>query len=614
MLGTGAPDLARGHLPHQLTSFIGRERELAELKGLLERSRLLTLTGPGGSGKTRLGLQLAAEVKDGFPDGVYFVALAPVGRPDLVLSSIAQGIGLRDEGDRPLPDRLRSYLEHARVLILLDNFEHLITAAPAVTQILQATVAPRVVATSRAPLHVSGEQEYEVPPLQVPDREPATVAGVAGCESVRLFTERARAVRPDFVLDEDNAGTIAAIARRLDGLPLAVELAAARVKLLPPGSLLARLERSLPVLVGGARDLPERQQTLRATIAWSYGLLGTGAGRLLATCSVFRGGIGLEEAGSVCTAATEPGAEVLDGLEELVDQSLLRRIDRPEGPGGPRFGMLFGVREYAAERLAEMPERARVEEGHAATFLALAEAAAQGLRGPGELQWLDRLETEHQNIRAALDWYAEHEPGQALRLAAAMSRFWGVRGHFTEGRQRLRALLDAIPDATATRVRALNGAASLAIDQGDYQGARDLLGQSIRLSQALGDRHSEAMALVYLSRSLIADRRPAEAVPHIDRALQLLDESADPAAVATALLYAGLAARFTGQFVVACAQAERSVELCRVAGYRSVGARSLQLLGQARLERGDIRGARSALEEALPTCLELGDRWVVRSR
>jgi predicted ATPase len=237
MFGPGAPDLARGHLPRQLTSFIGREHELAELKGLLERSRLLTLTGPGGSGKTRLGLQLAAEAADGFPDGVYFVALAPVGHPDLVLSSIAQGIGLRDEGDRPLPDRLCSYLEHARVLILLDNFEHLIAAAPAVTQVLQATLAPRIMVTSRAPLHVSGEQEYEVPPLQVPDPESATVAAVAGCESVRLFTERARAVRPGFALDEDNAGTIAAIARRLDGLPLAVELAAARVKLLPPASL-----------------------------------------------------------------------------------------------------------------------------------------------------------------------------------------------------------------------------------------------------------------------------------------------------------------------------------------------------------------------------------------
>jgi predicted ATPase/DNA-binding CsgD family transcriptional regulator len=607
---TGALTRFPDNLPRQLTSFIGRERELQDLNELLERSRLLTLTGPGGSGKTRLGLQLAAEVTGGFTDGVYFVALAPVGNSDLLLSTIAQGIGLRDVGDRPLLDRLRSHLENARVLILLDNFEHLTAAAPVVAQILQATVALRIVVTSRAPLHVTGEQEYEVPPLRVPDLQSTTVAAVGGCESVRLFTERAQAVWPGFVLDEKNAALVAGIARRLDGLPLAVELAAARVKLLPLASLFARLEQSLPVLVGGARDLPQRQQTLRGTIAWSYGLLGAGAGRLLAACSVFRGGISLEAAECVCAAAIDLGIEVLDGLEELVDQSLLRRVEAA-GAGGPRFWMLFMVREYAAERLAEMPERTRVEASHAATFLALAEAAGRGLQGPGEQEWLDRLETEHQNIRAAIDWYTEHEPCDALRLAAAMSRFWGVRGHFTEGRQRLRALLDACRDETATRVKALNGAASLAIDQGDHADARDLVGESIRLSQELGYRRGEAIALVFLGRSLIASGRPAEAHPHLERALELLEGLDDPAAFATGLLYAGLAAHFTGRFEESCARYERSVDLCRAAGYRSVAARSLQQLGKSRLELGDIRGARSALEEALPTCLELGDRWVV---
>jgi predicted ATPase/DNA-binding CsgD family transcriptional regulator len=611
MASRGALDLFPDNLPRQLTSFIGRERELQDLKGFLKRSRLLTLTGPGGGGKTRLGLQLAAEVTGWFPDGVYFVALAPVGNPDLVLSSIAQGIGLRDVGGRPLLDRLRSHLENARVLILLDNFEHLIAAAPVVAQILQATVGLRIMVTSRAPLHVRGEQEFEVPPLRVPDPHCATVAAVVGCESVRLFTERAQAVWPGFVLDEENAALIAGIARRLDGLPLAVELAAARVKLLPPASLLARLEQSLPVLVGGARDLPQRQQTLRATIAWSYGLLGAGAGRLLAACSVFRGGISLEGGESVCAAAIDLGIEVLDGLEELVDQSLLRRIGGFAGPGGPRFGMLFMVREYAAERLAEMPERARVEEAHAATFLALAEEAGRALRGPSELEWLDRLETEHQNIRSAIDWYQQHEPSDALRLAAVMSRFWGVRGHFTEGRRRLTTLLGLTGDGTSTRVKALNGAASLAIDQADHQDACNLLGESIRLSQELGYRRGEATALVYLSRNLIASERPAEAGPHIDRALQLLEGSGDPAAIAIALLYAGLAAHFTGQFEEARARYGRCVDLCQTIGFSSVGARSLQQLGHTRLELGDIRGARSALEEALPTCLELGDRWVV---
>jgi predicted ATPase len=265
------------------------------------------------------------------------------------------------------------------------------------------------------------------------------VTAIAECESVRLLTERASAVSPGFVLDEENAEPIAEITRRLDGLPLAIELAAARIKLLPPASLLARLEHALPLLVGGARDPPQRQQTLRGTIAWSYGLLGAGAARLLAACSVFRGGIGLGAVESVCATAIDLGVEVLDGLEELVDQSLLRRV---EGPGGdPRFAVLAMVGEYAAERLAEVPERDRVEAAHAATFLALAETAARELRGPVELEWLDRLEAEHQNIRAALDWYQRRDPGEALRLATAMSRFWGVRGHFTEGRQRLKTLL-----------------------------------------------------------------------------------------------------------------------------------------------------------------------------
>jgi predicted ATPase/DNA-binding CsgD family transcriptional regulator len=604
-----APGLPPDNLPRQLTSFVGRERELQDLEGLLERSRLLTLTGPGGGGKTRLSLELAARVAGGFPDGVFFVPLAPVGHPDLVLSSIAQGIGLRDVGDRPLPDRLRSHLRGARMLILLDNFEHLIAAAPVVAQILQATEAVRFMVTSRAPLHVTGEQEYEVPPLQVPDPRSDTAAAVGGCESVRLFTERARAVWPGFALDEDNAGPVAGITRRLDGLPLAVELAAARVKLLPPAMLLARLEHSLPLLVGGARDLPERQQTLRATIAWSYGLLGGGARRLLAACSVFRGGISLDGAESVCAAAIDLGVGVLDGLEELVDQSLLRRVQG--AAGGPRFGMLFMVREYAAERLAEMPEQAGIEAGHAATFLALAEAAARGLTGPAELAWLDRLEAEHQNIRAALDWYSRHEPGVALRLGAAMSRFWAVRGHFTEGRQRLRTLLDGCQDATPTRVKALNGAVSLAIDQGDFADARDLAHESSRLSRELGYRRGEAMALVYLSRSLTASGRPAEAGPPVERALQLLEGLDDPAAVATALLYAGLAAHFTGRFEESCARFERSLELCRATGLPSVTTRSLQQLGKSRLELGDIRGARSALEESLPIALELGDRWVV---
>jgi predicted ATPase/DNA-binding CsgD family transcriptional regulator len=600
-----SPGPIPGNLPRQLTSFIGRAHELRDLHELLKRSRLLTLTGPGGSGKTRLSLELAAESVSRFPDGVFYVALAPVGQPDLVLSSIAQATGLHDAGDRPLLERLCRHLGTVRALLLLDNFEHVIAAAPAVAEILRATAGLTIMVTSRSPLHVTGEQEFTVPPMQVPDQPSATVAAVAECESVRLFVERAQAVWPSLVLNEENADSIAKICQRLDGLPLAVELAAARIKLLPPASLLARLENALPVLVGGARDLPQRQQTLNSTMAWSYDLLGAGAKRLLAACSVFRGGIALATAETICAGL---GIEVLAGLEELVDQSLLRRIDEP---GDPRFGMLEQVREYAYEQLAEMPERTRVESGHAATFLALAEAAERGLRGPDELQWLDLLEAEHQNIRAAIDWYTRHEPVDALRLAVAMFQFWRIRGHFTEGRSTLSTLLDANPGATAARIGALNGTAWLAIDQGDDEYARDLLSESIQLSQELGDRPGEAMALVFFGRSLITSARPAEAGPYIDRALRLLEGKEGQVSHATALLYAGLAAHYTGENEQACVRFDRCIEEFRAAGFRSMVARALQMLAHARLELKDIRGAREALEEALPTCLELGDRWLV---
>lgn len=368
------------NLPAQLTTFIGRERELAEAATLLARTRLLTLTGAGGSGKTRLSLELATEGAGNFPGGVYVVPLAPIRVPGLVLSSIAQSMGLQDSRDRPLLERLVSHLRDSEVLLVLDNFEQLLSAAPVVSELLRETSAVRIVVTSRAPLHVSGEQEYPVPPLAVPDlqRSPST-ADIASCESVHLFAERAAAAVPGFAVDEYNVAEVAQIARRLDGLPLAIELAAARVKVLPPHAILSRLEHSLGLLVGGPRDLPDRQQTLRNTIAWSYDLLGEGARRLLATYSVFRGGASLETIEAVCAKAPDIGLEVLDGLQELTDQSLLRHV---AWSGPPRFAMLETIREFATQRLDEMPEATRTREAHAAAFLGIAEEASRQLTGP----------------------------------------------------------------------------------------------------------------------------------------------------------------------------------------------------------------------------------------
>jgi predicted ATPase/DNA-binding CsgD family transcriptional regulator len=491
--GAGAPPFRPGQvsLPRPLTSFIGRERELEQAKRLLAGSYLVTLTGPGGSGKTRLCIALAAAVAGDYRDGVYFVPLAPVRDPGLVPSTIAQHIGLQDARDRPLMEHLVSQLRERQLLIVLDNFEHLLAGAPVVTRLLQETRAVRILVSSRSSLRVSGEQECPVPPLTVPaEHAHPTAASLAACESVRLFAERAAAAVPGFTLDDENAPSIAGIARRLDGLPLAIELAAARVKLLPPQAILPRLDHSLGLLTGGGRDLPDRQQTLRATIAWSYDLLTEGARRLLATCSVFAGGASLETIETVCGATVDIGLPVLDGVAELVDQSLLRSL-----PASPRYVMLETIREYAAERLDAMPEAEQVREAHAAAFLALVETGGRPHAGLARKAWLERVDAEHNNIRAALSWCRQHDPPAALGLAASMSAFWSLRGHHTEGRQRLGELLSLVPDASTARVSALNGAAWLAIDQGDYARAAGLLGESIELSHALGDTVGEGIEL-----------------------------------------------------------------------------------------------------------------------
>jgi predicted ATPase/DNA-binding CsgD family transcriptional regulator len=601
-------DSGSGGLPRPLTSFIGRERELAEARRLLTGSCLLTLTGPGGSGKTRLCLELAAEAAAGYPDGVYFVRLAPVREPSLVPSSIAQGIGLPDSGGRPLVEHLASYLRDRKLLLVLDNFEHLLAAAPVVAALLAQARDLRIVVTSRSPLRVSGEQECPVPPLALPRQDAAvTASSVAAYESVRLFAERAAAAVPDFTIDEQNAAAVAEIVRRLDGLPLAIELAAARVRLLPPEAICGRLEHSLGLLTGGSRDLPDRQRTLRATIEWSYDLLGEEARRLLAACSVFRGGVPLDVIESVCAGA-DARMTVLDGLQELMDQSLLRQLP---APGPPRYLMLETIREFAAEHLAGMPEAARLRGTHAGAFLALAEQATGPLTGLGQREWLERLDVEHNNIRAAIDWYHQEDPPAALRLAAVMSWFWSLHGHYTEGRQRLRLLLGLVSGKDTVRVRALNGAAWLALDQGDYPDADRLLSESTELSRRLNDKAGEGIAAVFGCRSMLSSGRFAEAAPYAEHALALLTEADDRPGIAFALFFLALNAQFTSKLEAACGLHERCVALCRELGFESLAARALQPLGIARLELGDLTAARTALQQGLPASVAVGDRFII---
>ena len=363
---SGAGD-APGRLPRPRTSFVGRESELAQARHLLGHNRLLTLTGPGGCGKTRLSIALAADVMGAFPGGVRFVPLAAISDASLVPVSIAQGMGLQDSRGGSLLEHLSGYLGDRKLLLVLDNFEHVLAAGGFVQELLAGSSQLRILVTSRSPLHLSGEQEFPVPALRVPEPGGArSVTAVAACESAQLFAARAGALVPGFAVDEQNAGAIAGIVERLDGLPLAIELAAARVKLLPPAAILARLEDSLGLLVSGGRDAPDRQRTLRATISWSYDLLSDAARRLLAAASVFRGGISLESIEAVCAETLHLGVPVLDALQELADHSLLR-LAVPSAPV-PRYAMLETVREFAGGRLSTMPDAAAIRAAHAAQF------------------------------------------------------------------------------------------------------------------------------------------------------------------------------------------------------------------------------------------------------
>jgi predicted ATPase/class 3 adenylate cyclase len=485
-------------LPAPATRFLGREREIAEVSELLSSSRLLTLTGPGGTGKTRLSLAVAAAVADRFPDGVAFVPLGEITQLELVLPSIAHELGLPDRGGAQPMERILAHLAARRMLLVLDNFEHIVDAAPEVAELLSGAPQVAVLVTSRSALRVYGEREYPVPPLSTPDpaRLPALDA-LARYEAVALFVDRAQAAQPSFALTDANAAAVAEICHRLEGLPLAIELAAARIKLLSPRAIRDRLTKRLDLLAGGARDLPARQQTLRGAIEWSHELLDDGDRRIFAALGVFVGGAGFEAVEEVCR---DLDVDVLECLASLVDKSLVRRDDGADGE--VRFTMLETIREYALERLEGTGAAEDVRARHAAWYLDLAERAAAVIMGPDRRRWLDVLEQEHGNLRAALGWATRTGRADlALRLASALWRFWQMRGHLVEGLERTRAAIAAADEDEdpACLARALDAAGGLAYWMGDGQTAAGFYEQELELQRRLGDRRGEAWALYSLA-------------------------------------------------------------------------------------------------------------------
>jgi predicted ATPase/class 3 adenylate cyclase len=602
------------NLPEQPTPLLGRDQEVDAVRTLLlrEEVRLVTLTGPGGIGKTRLGLQVAAELTDSFAGGVFLVALAPIADPGLVTPTIAQTLGLRETGSRSASESLKTYLAQQAVLLLLDNFEQVVTAAPEVAELLAACPRLKALVTSRQVLHLRGEHEYPVPPLELPEG-PADEATLSRCAATALFIERALAVRPDFALTEDAAHAVAEICRRLDGLPLAIELAAARVKLLSPQTTLARLSSRLSLLTDGPRDLPARQQTLRGTIGWSYDLLAPAEQHLFRRLAVFAGGWMLEAAEAVCSAVDGLDTEVLEGLGALVDQSLVRRHDVGT-QREPRFSMLETIHEYGLEQLATSGEAEALRRAHAAYYLALAEEAAPNLTGPQQGVWLDRLEREHDNLRAALAWARDRgEAALGLRLAAALWRFWYTHGYLSEGRAWLEDML-ALPAGGESqaegpvRARALYGAATLASTQDDFDRAAALWEASLALSRELDDKAIMASALNALGLAALQEGDAQRAAPLVAESLAVSRAIGDPWAIARALLSLAQTAYVQGEYSRAEALFEECLALMRQAGSTSHSAVALLYLGHAARAQGNFRRATALYQEGLALSQGLGDK------
>ena len=605
------------NLPMHLTPFIGREREVAAACTLLSRPevRLLTLTGAGGVGKTRLALAIATEMQEDFPGGVCFVSLAPIRDVELVLPAIVQALGLQGTGALSPLDHLKAALREQHLLVLLDNFEQVVAAAPRLLDLLAACPQVKLLVTSRQVLRVRGEREFAVLPLTLPDPKYLPDAETAErYGAIALFLDRAQAIMSDFQLTPANIHDIAEICVRLDGLPLAIELAAARIKLLPPHMLLTRLEHRLQVLTRGVQDAPARQRTLRHTLDWSYDLLDAREQQLFRRLSIFVGGCTLEAVEAMYGLLDGRPGDILDGVASLIDKNLLQQTRQEAGE--PRLMMLETVREYGLELLAESDERARVQRAHATCYMQLAEEAETPLLGPQQSTWLERLEQEHGNLRAALHWSLEQDKGEearearkiAWRLVGALRWFWRVRGYLSEGRHFLeQALMKREGIEAQVQVKALLAAATLTFFQSDYDRSEALCEESLALCRELGDRSGRARALYWLGNVAWVRGDATTARSFLEEALALFRAIDDKEYVAYSLISLSSFANSQGAYARARSLLEESLAIHREMGNKRGIAFSLTRLAQVIFVTEDDQAlVRSLIEESLTLSREVG--------
>jgi predicted ATPase/class 3 adenylate cyclase len=592
------------NLPPERTTFVGRSEEVHRIRELLGDAKVVTLTGAGGSGKTRLALHVSRSLIERYPDGVFLVELGPIIDHRLVVAAIADAVGARAEGQRALRDTLRDHVRHREMLLVLDNFEHILEAAPIVADLLDAAPRLRIIVTSREPLHLQGEHEVAVPPLALPDPDAASEEAERS-DAVALFVHRARAVDPSFRITD--AAAVAELCRRLDGLPLAIELAASRTKMLTPGAILERLERRLDLLTGGPIDVPARQRTLREAIAWSHDLLEADERALFRKLSVFAGGWTVDAAERV--ADPDRRLDVLALLGSLLDKSLIVRAPTMEDE--PRFTMLETIRAFAFEELESSEEAVPTRDRHAAFFLALAEAAEPHLRRDDQKRWLDRLETEHDNIRAALRWAIDSgDAPTALHLAGAVWRFWHLHSHLADGRRWAEEAL-ALPGAagrTAERIRGLTALGGMAYWQQDVPTFRRAYEEALAIAQELDDAAEVAEQMYNLAFAHALEGDFPGMLALVRQSRSMFEELGNRRGVADCDWILGIAARLGGDLEQSRSLGEQSLRVHREVGDRFGGTVALYALGRTAMEQGDLDVAEACFREALANDAEIGNR------